>query len=66
VDLIAPAPDGEATPETPRPGAASTTAAPDLSRPGPALDLIGKVEAEVAEVRRMAEPEPERTMDLVR
>jgi hypothetical protein len=65
VDLIADAPGLDATPDAERPGAAPTTA-PDLPLPDPALDLIGKVEAEVAEVRRMAEPEPERTLDLVR
>jgi hypothetical protein len=35
-------------------------------RADPAAEAREKVEAEVAEVRRMAEPEPERGLDLVR
>jgi hypothetical protein len=35
-------------------------------RPDPTPDLLARAEAEVAEVRRMAEPEPERTLDVTR
>jgi hypothetical protein len=41
--------------------------APDADpAPVPALDLLSKAEADVAEVRRMSEPEPERTLDVTR
>jgi hypothetical protein len=52
--------------EADRPGAAVSAAAPDPSRSDPLRDLIDKVVAEVTEVRRMADPAPERTLDVTR
>jgi hypothetical protein len=45
---------------------ATASAAEEAGRPDPAPVLRARTEAEVAEVRRMAEPEPERTVDVTR
>ena len=45
---------------------ATASAAEETGRPDPTPDLLARTEAEVAEVRRMAEPEPERTLDVTR
>jgi hypothetical protein len=45
---------------------ATASAAGETGRPDPTPDLLARAEAEVAEVRRMAEPEPERNVDLTR
>jgi hypothetical protein len=76
VDLLA-APDGpaedtaavgeaDASGEAEPPRADASAAAPDPSRPDPLRDLVDKVVAEVTEVRRMADPAPERTLDVTR
>jgi hypothetical protein len=45
---------------------ATASAAWEAGRPDLTPDLLARTEAEVAEVRRMAEPEPERTVDVTR
>jgi hypothetical protein len=48
------------------PPATAAAAAGETRRPDQTPDLLARTEAEVAEVRRMAEPEPERTLDVTR
>jgi hypothetical protein len=61
VSLIA---EREAQPSPAPP--ATVFAAGETRRPDQTPDLLARTEAEVAEVRRMAEPEPERTLDVTR
>ena len=65
VDLIAPPSDARATD---RQRDASANAAEDtaVAPPAPDVQVIERLETDLAEVRRMADPDPGRSLDLVR